>query len=532
MWNRLRITHRFILALVAFWLSGAAVIAVSYWGLYSARDGLRTVHGHAMALALQADDLVALTVHNRMQVLLAFQHAPDNPLAAIHQHPVGEHLALLSANRQKVSQALQAIEAALQDEPERQAFAALQAKRDTWVAELDAATRAVQQGDYTPERMARFLQVGGPENEAMVAASLQFRALQVQRADSARAQAQQRYETALWIFALATLLLGLPASALGLGLLARLARGFSAVDRAALAIAGSDLSQRVPASGGDEIGAMLARMEEMRANLNQVVGRVSDGAGTIAGASTQVAAGTRDLSARTEQQASALEQTASATEQLSGTVQNNAENAAQASQLAASATGVAQRGGAVVGQVVDTMQAIRTASLRVVDIIGVIDSIAFQTNILALNAAVEAARAGEQGRGFAVVAGEVRQLAQRSAEAAREIKQLITDAATKVEEGSAQVGEAGATMQEIVGVIERVAHIVDEIAAASREQALGLTQINQAVAHLDGVTQQNAALVEQTSGASDALQEQAAELARVAATFRLERGSATGLALR
>ena len=203
-------------------------------------------------------------------------------------------------------------------------------------------------------------------------------------------------------------------------------------------------------------------------------------------------------------------------------MQQNADSASQANQLAAEATSVAQRGGAIVGQVVQTMQAINQSSHKIVDIIAVIDGIAFQTNILALNAAVEAARAGEQGRGFAVVAGEVRSLAQRSAEAAREVKALIDDSVSKAEAGNQQAAQAGQAMQDIVAGIQRVASIVDEIALASREQAAGLTQINQAVAHLDGVTQQNAALVEQTSAAASALQDQASYLAGLANTFQLQ----------
>jgi methyl-accepting chemotaxis protein len=255
---------------------------------------------------------------------------------------------------------------------------------------------------------------------------------------------------------------------------------------------------------------------------------VRHGSDAIASASSEVATGTHDLSNRTEQQASSLEQTASASEELASTVQHNAESAAQANQLAREASDVAARGGAVVAQVVDTMDAINTSSRKIVDIIGVIDGIAFQTNILALNAAVEAARAGDQGRGFAVVAAEVRSLAQRSATAAKEIKGLIDDSVDKVGRGTEQVSQAGSTMQEIVTGIQQVAHIVSEIAAASREQSAGIAQINQAVTQLDGVTQQNAALVEQTSAASSALQEQARQLAALAASFKLDMlGSAT-----
>ena len=288
----------------------------------------------------------------------------------------------------------------------------------------------------------------------------------------------------------------------------------------------------MPQSGSDEIGNLLSQMETMRNGLHRVVSQVRHGSDSIASASSEVATGTQDLSNRTEQQASSLEQTASASEELAATVQNNAENAAQASQLAAAASDVASRGGAVVSQVVGTMDAINTSSRKIVDIIGVIDGIAFQTNILALNAAVEAARAGEQGRGFAVVASEVRSLAQRSAEAAKEIKTLISDSVEKVGVGTEQVAQAGSTMQEIVAGIKRVADIVGEIASASREQSAGIAQINQAVTQLDGVTQQNAALVEETSAASNALQEQARELATLAASFRLESSGGSSLALK
>ncbi|GAA4001898.1 methyl-accepting chemotaxis protein [Comamonas faecalis] len=526
MWNNLRITHRYLMVLLGCWLSGAVVIGVGFWGLYMARNSLQEVHGHAMVLALKAGDAADLTVHNRLQVLLAFQHAPDGALAGLHDHPVQEHLDAVAANRAQVSQEMQALsEQALGDE-EKALARGMQQARQAWVAQLDKAVQALQAGNYDDQVMAGFLAAGQFEGNALVQASQRFRAYQVARADAAYQAAEQRYRQGLWWFAGAIVLLGLPASLLALALLARLVRGFARANRAAAAIAASDLTQPITASGSDEIARMLQQMEAMRSNLSRTIGQVRDGAQAIAGASTQVAAGTQDLSSRTEQQASALEQTASATEQLSGTVQNNADSALQANQLASAATGVAQRGGQVVGQVVDTMEAINTSSRKIVDIIGVIDGIAFQTNILALNAAVEAARAGEQGRGFAVVAGEVRALAQRSAQAAREVKDLITDSVGKVDVGTQQVAQAGATMQEIVSGIQNVAGIVDEIASASREQSMGLSQINQAVSHLDGVTQQNAALVEQTSAASSALQEQARQLAELAASFRLEQGAA------
>jgi aerotaxis receptor len=274
----------------------------------------------------------------------------------------------------------------------------------------------------------------------------------------------------------------------------------------------------------DETKDLLSALNQMSANLFGIVADVSASASGVTSASSQIASGNQDLSSRTEQQASSLEQTAASMEELTSTVKQNADNARQANQLAVSASEVAVRGGNVVGQVVDTMGSINASSKKIVDIIGVIDGIAFQTNILALNAAVEAARAGEQGRGFAVVAAEVRSLAQRSAAAAKEIKTLIDDSVNKVDAGSAQVAEAGETMGEIVASVRRVTDIMGEITLASQEQTSGIEQINQAITQMDQVTQQNAALVEESAAAATALNEQASGL--VDAVYVFNTGSA------
>ncbi|HEY1399636.1 methyl-accepting chemotaxis protein [Roseateles sp.] len=267
-------------------------------------------------------------------------------------------------------------------------------------------------------------------------------------------------------------------------------------------------------------GSVLASMGAMQSQLVTLIGQVRGSAEQIAIASTQIAQGNNDLSARTEQQASAIEETAASMEQLSATVRQNADNAREANQLALNASEVASRGGEVVGQVVETMRGINDSSRRIADIIGVIDGIAFQTNILALNAAVEAARAGEQGRGFAVVAAEVRSLASRSAGAAKEIKQLIGDSVARVEQGTGLVDQAGATMTEVVGAIRRVSDIVGEISVASAEQSVGVTQVGEAITQMDRATQQNAALVEESAAAADSMSQQAAEMVGAVAVFR------------
>ncbi len=286
-------------------------------------------------------------------------------------------------------------------------------------------------------------------------------------------------------------------------------------------IAAGDLSVDVALRQGDR-SSLLFAMKTMRDSLAQIVGEVRNGTDAIASASRQIASGNLDLSSRTEEQASSLEETASSMEELTSTVKQNADNARQANGLASSASAVAERGGMVVSQVVDTMASINDSSKKIVDIIGVIDGIAFQTNILALNAAVEAARAGEQGRGFAVVASEVRTLAQRSASAAKEIKLLIDDSVGKVDAGARLVDQAGATMDEIVASVRRVTDIMGEISSASLEQTEGIEQINMAVSQMDQVTQQNASLVEEAAAAAESLQGQAGKLAELVSVFKLD----------
>jgi len=285
-------------------------------------------------------------------------------------------------------------------------------------------------------------------------------------------------------------------------------------------IASGDLLQPVTVRAGDTT-SLVAAMKAMQDTLGNVVATIRESTDAVGTASKEIAQGNTDLSQRTEEQASSLEETASSMEELTATVKQNADNARQANQLAASASAVAVKGGAVVGEVVSTMGAISASSKKIADIIGVIDGIAFQTNILALNAAVEAARAGEQGRGFAVVASEVRSLAQRSAAAAKEIKELITDSATKVDSGSKLVEDAGQTMAEVVASVKRVTDIMSEITAASMEQSTGIEQVNEAIVQMDQVTQQNAALVEESAAAAESMEEQARQLAQAVSVFKL-----------
>jgi methyl-accepting chemotaxis protein len=292
------------------------------------------------------------------------------------------------------------------------------------------------------------------------------------------------------------------------------------------ALAQGDLTRSVDARGGDELGALMRALGVANQQLSSLVRGIQEAASAISGGAQEISHGNSQLSQRTEAQASSLEETASALEELTATVTHNAESADQANKLVQQASTVAGRGGEVVGEVVRTMQGISTSSRKIAEITGIIDGIAFQTNILALNAAVEAARAGDQGRGFAVVASEVRSLAQRSAEAAKQIKALIEESSTKVETGSKLASEAGRTMDDVVSAVRKVADITSEITQASREQASGIQQVNQAMTQMDGATQQNAALVEQVSAASVSLQEQALALTQAVAVFRIAEAAA------
>ncbi|GAA4005327.1 hypothetical protein GCM10022279_31780 [Comamonas faecalis] len=360
-----------------------------------------------------------------------------------------------------------------------------------------------------------------PAVAAYSAEQLNFVSLQHERRDAAKLEGEQTLRQAQWVGAGVTVFV--LAAVLWLSwLLVRsitqpLARAVGLAD----AIAAGDLTQDVHDERGDELGRLLRSLSAMGGKLRQVVGEVRSGVESVTAAASEIATGNHDLSARTEQTAANLEETAASMEELTATVTQSADTARQANQLAANAAQAAEKGGQVVGQVVTSMQQITDSSRKISDIIGVIDGIAFQTNILALNAAVEAARAGEQGRGFAVVAGEVRSLAQRSAEAAKEIKSLITTSVDNVEAGSNQVEQAGQSMSEIVTSVRRVSDLIGEITASSTEQRDGIGQVNQAVANLDQMTQQNAALVEEASAAAASMREQAQRLAQVVSVFNV-----------
>ncbi len=521
MFDSFKLTQRVWAVVVVYWAVFIVAMATGFTGMKSARDALEHVHKDRMEAAVAVAQMRRGYLVNRMEMLLMFQHAPDSPLLSIHGHPVDLHLENVAKLKADNDAAQKTVLERDMGADEKAVIDAMMATRKAWQAKRDEVMAAIKKGDFSPTTMNTFLVAGRTEGAAFEKSMSDLVKFQSAQALEETAAADARYERSKWIFAAIVLLGAVPMTLLMVMTLRRMSKGFADADDTATAIAQGDLRHNVVADGNDEITHLLRQMATMQNNLRQLITRVISGSDSIASAASQVAAGTLDLSGRTEQQASSLEETAAATEELNSTVKLNAENAAQANHMAEEASGVAVKGGNVVGQVVHTMDEINTSSRKIVDIIAVIDSIAFQTNILALNAAVEAARAGEQGRGFAVVASEVRSLAQRSSTAAKEIKTLIDDSVNKVASGTQQVDEAGATMKEIVASIERVTALMREISSSSGEQAEGISQINQAVALMDGVTQQNAALVEEASAAAASLQDQARQLTEVVGAFKL-----------
>ncbi len=381
------------------------------------------------------------------------------------------------------------------------------------------------------------------KDEAMVKLMFSVRPLQgkyfekldgfIKRQDGEMAQAgedstQAAHQTALFILALAA---GAALLSILVGFLTtrRITRPLNEAVDVAKRVASGDLTSEIKIKTHDETGELMKALQHMNESLSRLVGEVRQGTETIAAVSREIATGNMDLSHHTQEQAGALQETASSMGQLTQTVRQNAENAREANNLAGTASQIAEKGGAVVSQVVQTMGSINESSRKIVDIIGVIDGIAFQTNILALNAAVEAARAGEQGKGFAVVAAEVRNLAQRSASAAKEIKQLISDSVEKVDAGAKLVDQAGTTMNEVVASVKRVTGIMSEITAANQEQSSSIEQLNHMIVQMDGVTQQNAALVEEAAASAESMQNQASMLSQLVSVFKLNNGTSVSL---
>ncbi|MDH0492700.1 methyl-accepting chemotaxis protein [Comamonas aquatica] len=437
---------------------------------------------------------------------------------------VQEMKALSTQGIARISELQKEVEAQADSEQEKAQLAVVAGNRAKALEAVAKINRAREEGDVL-QAMELAVQALRPAAAVYVKSQDDLVQLQEQMRNQVREQALQERQRTYWVVGAASLVLVLVGVALAGMIVRSITRPLGRAVHLADTIAAGDLTVDVHDERKDELGHLLRSLSAMTQKLRTVVGEVRNGVDSVSSAASQIATGNQDLSARTEQTAANLEETAASIEELTATVTQSADTARQANQLASTAVQAAERGGEVVQQVVHSMEQINASSRKISDIIGVIDGIAFQTNILALNAAVEAARAGEQGRGFAVVAGEVRSLAGRSAEAAKEIKQLITASVGNVDAGSAQVAQAGESMQEIVASVRRVTDLIGEITASATEQRDGIGQVNQAVSNLDQMTQQNAALVEESSAAAMSMNEQAQRLADVVAVFNVGAGT-------
>ncbi len=511
--NNLKISTRLLLLISVFSIMLISVGGLGLYGIVRANDALHTVYEDRTLPMEKLSEILRIFMRNRQLI--------SDSLLDPRVETYAKNSAEIEANLVDINKQWAAYMASpLTSEEENLAHAFAQA-RATFVQDgLRPAVAALRANDWA-ETSSINVTLIAPLYEKLRKSMDSLIKLQIAVAKQEYDVAVARYET-IRLVAVASIAVGLVLAWLfGLALIRSLSRSLKKAVDVAHTVAQGDLTQSIQAEGRDEVARLMSALASMTQSLVKVVSNVRQGSEGVATASAEIAQGNNDLSARTEQQASALEQTAASMEELGSTVKQNADSARQANQLAMNASSVAIKGGEVVAQVVDTMKGINDSSRQIANIISVIDGIAFQTNILALNAAVEAARAGEQGRGFAVVANEVRSLAGRSADAAKEIKTLINASVERVEQGTALVDQAGITMTEVVSSIQRVTDIMGEISAASTEQTLGVAQVGEAVAQMDRATQQNAALVEEMAAAAGSLKTQSLDLVQTVAVFKL-----------
>ena len=514
--NNLKISTRLIILIGALSALLIAIGSVGLLGIGQSNESMRSMYEERLVPTTQISEIQKLLLRNRLAIATSLV-TPSPESIRLNTAEVEANIAAIS----KIWEAYMATALAPEEATMARVFADSRGKFvQQGLKPAIAALRANDMGEANRLVVEAVRPLYGPVNEG-IAALMKF---QVDDAKKDYTEAMDRYAT-FRIASFAAIVTGvLFALFFGVALMRSISRSLGHAVAVSNAIAQGDLSQTIHAHGQNEVAQLLKAQLAMQESLVKVVADVRAGSEGVATASAQIASGNHDLSARTEQQASALQQTAASMEQLSATVKQNADSAHQANRLALTASTTAVQGGDVVAQVVETMKGINESSRKIVDIISVIEGISFQTNILALNAAVEAARAGEQGRGFAVVASEVRSLAGRSADAAKEIKNLIHSSVERVEQGSALVDRAGVTMGEVVSGIKRVTDLMGEISAASLEQSQGVSQVGEAVAQMDQVTQQNAALVEEMAAAASSLKSQAQDLVGTVLVFTLPAG--------